>query len=179
VSESQGFRIEQLDASKHRREEFACESPELTEFLQKRARKEMQARASACFVLVPEADPGRVAGYYTLSQTAVVVQQLPEALAKKLPRYPKLGATLIGRLARDIAWKGQQVGRLLLIDALRRCERHSAEVGAVIVVTDPKDAKAREFYGEHGFLALDERRMFLPMSELEHFHQICSAELKP
>jgi hypothetical protein len=117
VSEPQQYRIEQLDPGKHRREDFACESLELTEFLQKRARKEMQARASACFVLVPEADPGRIAGYYTLSQTAVVMQQLPEPLAKKLPRYPQLGATLIGRLARDIAWKGQQMGRLLLIDA--------------------------------------------------------------
>jgi predicted GNAT family N-acyltransferase len=126
----------------------------------------MQARASACFVLVPEADPGRIAGYYTLSQTAVDLQQLPEALAKKLPRYPQLGATLIGRLARDIEWKGQQVGRLLLVDALRRCVRHSAKVGAVVVVTDPKDDKARKFYGDHGFLSLDEHRMFLPMSEL-------------
>lgn len=126
----------------------------------------MQARASACFVLVPEADPGRIAGYYTLSQTAVVVQQLPESLIKKLPRYPQLGATLIGRLARDIEWKGQQLGRLLLIDALRRCVRHSAEVGAVVVVTDPKDEKARKFYADHGFLALDEHRMFLPMSDL-------------
>ncbi|HEU5069859.1 MAG TPA: GNAT family N-acetyltransferase [Verrucomicrobiae bacterium] len=166
MSEPQQYRLEQLDPSKHRREDFKCESSELTEFLQKRARKEMQARASACFVLVPEADPGRIAGYYTLSQTAVVVQQLPESLIKKLPRYPQLGATLIGRLARDIEWKGQQLGRLLLIDALRRCVRHSAEVGAVVVVTDPKDEKARKFYADHGFLALDEHRMFLPMSDL-------------
>jgi hypothetical protein len=165
MSEPQRYRIEQFDPSKHRREEFTCESPELTEFLRKRARKEMQARASACFVLVPEADPGRIAGYYTLSQTAVVVQRLPDSLMKKLPRYPQLGATLIGRLARDIEWKGQ-VGRLLLIDALRRCVRHSAEVGAVVVVTDPKDEKARKSYGDHGFIALDERRMFVPMSDL-------------
>jgi predicted GNAT family N-acyltransferase len=94
------------------------------------------------------------------------MQLLPDSLMKRLPRYPQLGATLIGRLARDIEWKGQQAGRLLLIDALRRCVRHSAEVGAVVVVTDPKDDKARKFYGDHGLLALDERRMFLPMSEL-------------
>lgn len=160
------YRIEVLDPAKHRREEFHCESPELMEFLRTRARKEMQARASACFVLVAEADPGRIVGYYTLSQTAVVTQQLPEAVTKRLPRYPQLGATLIGRLARDLAWKGKAVGRLLLIDALRRCVRHSAEVGAVVVVTDPKDDKARAFYESHGFLALDERRMFIPMSEL-------------
>jgi GNAT superfamily N-acetyltransferase len=160
------YLVEPLSAAKHRRNEFSCESPELTEFLRTRARKEMQARASACFVLVAEADPGRIVGYYTLSQTAVVTQQLPEAVTKRLPRYPQLGATLIGRLARDLAWKGKAVGRLLLIDALRRCVRHSAEVGAVVMVTDPKDDKARAFYESHGFLALDERRMFIPMNEL-------------
>lgn len=158
--------IEPLDPAKHRREEFRCESVELTEFLQRRARKEMAARTSACFVLVTEADPGRVAGYYTLSQTSVVTQALPEALTKRLPRYPELGATLLGRLARDLAWKGQQVGRLLLIDALRRSVRMSEQAGAVVVVTDPKDPKAAAFYAQFGFRPLDERRMFVPMSEL-------------
>ena len=160
------YRIEALDPARHRRAEFQCESPELTEFLRTRARKEMQSRSSACYVLVDETDPGRIVGYYTLSQTAVAMEQLPEPIAKRLPRYPQLGATLIGRLARDAAWKGQAIGRYLLIDALRRCVRYSAEVGAVVVVTDPKDDKARAFYASHGFVALDERRMLMPMSEL-------------
>jgi len=160
------YRIEPLDPTKHRRADFQCESPELTQFLRTRARQEMQARSSACYVLVDETDPGRIVGYYTLSQTAVDVEELPEPIAKRLPRYPQLGATLIGRLARDVAWKGQQIGRCLLIDALRRCVRYSAEVGAVVVVTDPKDDKARAFYESHGFVALDEQRMFIPMSEL-------------
>ncbi len=160
------FRIEALDTTRHRREEFHCESPELTEFLRTRARKEMQARASACFVLVEETDPGRIVGYYTLSQTSVVLGQLPALLAKRLPRYAQLGATLIGRLARDLAWKGKQAGRLLIVDALRRSLRHSVDVGSVVVVTDPKDEKARAFYGSYGFQQLDEERLFLPMSEL-------------
>ena len=166
MNEHRQYRIEALNARTHRREDFSCESPELTDFIRKRARKEMQARASACFVLVPESDPGRIAGYYTLSQTAIMLRNLPESLVKRLPSYPQLGATLIGRLARDLDWKGQQVGRLLLIDALRRCVRHSAEVGAVVVLTDPKDDKARKFYCNHGFRSLDELRMFIPMSEL-------------
>jgi len=160
------FIIEPLDPAKHRREQFQCESPELTEFLRTRARKEMRSRSSACYVLVEEADRGRIVGYYTLSQTSVEAGQLPEPLARRLPRYRELGATLLGRLARDLAWKGRQVGRLLLIDALRRCVRYSAEVGAVAVVTDPKDDRARAFYASHGFAPLDERRMFIPMSEL-------------
>ena len=39
------FRIEALDTARHRRDEFHCESPELTEFLRTRARKAMEARA--------------------------------------------------------------------------------------------------------------------------------------
>jgi predicted N-acetyltransferase YhbS len=91
---------------------------------------------------------------------------LPEDIARRLPRYSEFGATLIGRLARDSQWRGKKIGRLLLIDALRRSVRQSAEVGAVVVVTDPKDAKARAFYENFGFRVLDERRLFIPMKEL-------------
>lgn len=163
---AESFRIERLNPVKHRREEFHCESAELTAFLRQRARKEMEALASACFVLVPVSDPGHIAGYYTLSQTSVTGARLPATLMRQLPRYPELGATLIGRLARDLAWKGHDTGRLLLLDALRRCVRQSEEVGAVVVVTDPKDTKARAFYERFGFRILDEHRLFIPMREL-------------
>lgn len=166
MSRSPEYRIETLDPSRHRREEFTCESPELTEFLRKRARREMEARASACFVLVDTSDLGRIVGYYTLSQTSVISQKLPEPVAKRLPRYPGLGATLIGRLARDIEWRGKGIGPLLLVDALRRSVRLSAEAGAVVVVTDPKNPQARAFYEAHGFQALDDCRLFIPMRDL-------------
>jgi len=90
------YRIEALDPAKHRRAEFQCESPALTEFLQKRARKEMEARSSACFVLVPLDDVGRIAGYYTLSAAEVVTVELPEEVVKKLPRYRLTSTTLDG-----------------------------------------------------------------------------------
>lgn len=46
--------------------------------------------------------PGRtVAGYYTLSLTSVNLAELPEQVARKLPRYPLVSATLLGRLAVD------------------------------------------------------------------------------
>ena len=79
--------IEVLDPRKHRREGFLCESPAVTDFLKTRARKEMDARASACFVLVEEADPGRIVGYYPLSQTSVSVGQLPAMWVKRLPPH--------------------------------------------------------------------------------------------
>lgn len=158
------FLIEPLDAARHRREAFACESPELTEFLRTRARKEIKARASACFVLVPTADRGRVAGFYTLSATNIALAKLPDHLVKRLPRYPELPTTLLGRLARDLSFKGQGIGNLLMVDALRRAYRSSSVIGSVAIVTDPKDDRAARFYGEFGFKSLDGRRMFLPMS---------------
>jgi GNAT superfamily N-acetyltransferase len=157
------FRIECLDPRIHRRDQFSCEASDLTEFLRTRARKETKARASACFVLVPVADRGCIAGFYTLSATNIALTQLPEELAKKLPRYPELPATLLGRLARDLGFKGQGIGNLLMADALQRAYESSSVIGSVAVVTDPKDDRAARFYAEFGFKPLDGRRLFLPM----------------
>jgi predicted N-acetyltransferase YhbS len=157
------FRIEILDPVIHRREEFSCESPELTEFLRTRARKEAKSRTSACFVLVPVADPGQIAGYYTLSATSIELEKLPFELTKKLPRYPRLPATLLGRLARALAFKGQGIGDLLMVDALNRSYENSSVIGSVAVVVDPKNAPAAKFYGPFGFQPLDGHKMFLPM----------------
>ena len=158
------FLVEALDASRHRRDEFTCESPELTDFLRTRARKEAKARASACFVLVPLAERGRIAGFYTLSATTIEMERLPDDLARKLPRYPNLPATLIGRLARDLAFKGQRIGNLLMVDALKRAYENSFVIGSVAAVVDPKDDRAARFYAAFGLKPLDGRRMFLPMN---------------
>src|SRR2546425_6506233 len=114
------FRFEALDPAIHHREEFVCESPELTEFLRTRARKEAKSRTSACFVIVPVADAGQIAGFYTLSATTIELEKLPPEFTKKLPRYPHLPATLLGRLARALEFKGQGIGDLLMVDSLKR-----------------------------------------------------------
>jgi predicted GNAT family N-acyltransferase len=160
------FKVEALNPTIHRRVEFSCESPELTDFLRTRARKETKARASACFVLVPVADRGRITGFYTLSATSIALEKMPEELSKKLPRYPDLPATLLGRLARDSNFKGQGIGNLLMVDALQRAYETSSVIGSVAVVTDPKDDRAARFYAEFGFKSLDGHRMFLSMKAI-------------
>src|SRR5688572_13157237 len=160
------FQFEALNPAVHRRDEFACESPELTEFLRTRARKEAKSRTSACFVIVPLADPGQIAGFYTLSATTIELEKLPPEFTKKLPRYPRLPATLLGRLARALEFKGQGVGDLLIVDALKRAYENSSVIGAVAVVVDPKDAHAAKFYSAFGFQTLDGQKMFLPMKAI-------------
>lgn len=156
-----------LSAAKHRRNEFSCEEHELTEFLHHRALLEMEAWASACFVLAPKDDPGRVAGFYTLSAATISLAKLPPELTVQLPQYPHLPATLLGRLARDREFRGAGLGDLLLVSALRRALGTTRSVGSVAVVTDPKNAKAEVFYRKYGFRNLGAgRRMFLTMKEI-------------
>ena len=126
----------------------------------------MEARASVCFVLAPVEDPGRVAGFYTLSAAVIRLGDLPADIAKKVPKYPVVPATLLGRLARDISFRGQGIGGRLMISALHRAWRGSQEIGSVGVLTDPKDQPAREFYRQFGFLDLDGDRMFQPMARV-------------
>jgi GNAT superfamily N-acetyltransferase len=163
------FRVEPLNETSHRRENFECEAPELTAYLRTRARKEVEARICACFVLVPASEPGRIAGYYTLSSATIETTTLPPKLAQRLPRYPKCPATLLGRLARDSAFRGKGIGELLLVSALKRALENTHQVGSIAVVTDPKDGNAANFYAKYGFrpIAIDETRLMLPMAEIE------------
>ena len=170
------FKVQPLDASAHRREQFSCESPELTDFLRTRARKEIKAKALACFVLVPTDDQGRIAGFYTLSATSILLEKLPAELAKKLPRYPRIPATLIGRLARDLSFKGAGLGDMLMLDALKRSYENSAVIGAAAIVVDPKDDTARRFYAEFGFQPLHDRSMFLPMKAVPQWLGLTKAK---
>ena len=56
-------------------------------------------------MLTPESKT--VAGYYTLSQYALDLVQLPAETVKKLPRYPEVPTTLLGRLAVTARFRGQ------------------------------------------------------------------------
>lgn len=48
-----------------------------------------------------------VAGYYTLSAASVALADLPDAVSRKLPRYPTIPAFRRGRLAVDVKYRGR------------------------------------------------------------------------
>lgn len=159
------FIIEPLNPAKHRRDEFDCGVAVLNDFLHTRARKEMEAGTSACFVIVPETDPRVIAGYYTLSAATIVRTVLPESMTKKLPLYTELPASLLGRLARDLRFKGQKIGDRLMVSMMQRAVKTAKEVASWAIVTDPKDQQARKFYEGFGFQPLNAERLFLPMKQ--------------
>ncbi len=101
-----------------------------------------------------------------LSDTA----RSPEVLEKlKMRRYSPLPATLIGRLAIATTHKGQGLGEMLLMSALKRALSLSKEIASMAVVVDAKDDQAIKFYSEYGFIQLPEHpnRLFLPMATIE------------
>ena len=151
----------------HDRTGFSCGVEPLDNYLKKQARQDVKKRVAAAFVLTP--DGKIIAGYYTLSQFSVDLGMLPQDIARKLPKYPIVPATLIGRLAVSAAFRGQGLGELLLMDALCRSLALSKQIASAAVVVDAKDDRAVSFYGKYGFLELPNMpgRLFLPMATVE------------
>ena len=160
------YRIESLSV-KHDRAAFSCGVEALDRYLQKQAGQDVSRRLAAVFVITP--DGTTIAGFYTLSAHLVNLADLPENVAKKLPRYPNVPATLLGRLAVSENFRGQGIGELLLLDALQRALGNTREVASAVVVVDAKDERARGFYLRHDFIPLpmQPNRLFYPMKTIE------------
>lgn len=157
------YLVEALD-KKHERTAFDCGSVALNRYLQQQARQDAEKGVAAPFVLTTPPDR-RVLAYYTLSASLVNASELPDDLAKRMPRYPQLPVTLLGRLAVDKSMKGQGVAQFLLMDALRRSLQAAANIAAMAVLVDAKDDAAQAFYQHFSFLPLQQqpRRLFLAM----------------
>lgn len=168
TSSERKFRFEPLGA-KHDRAAFSCEQERLNTYLRQQAGQDVRKRVAAVYVLTP--DGKTIAGFYTLSQFAINAGELPEEQARKLrvPKYDKLPATLLGRLARSLDFKGAGIGERLLMDALKIALQHSRKIASMAVVVDAKDDRAREFYRSFGFIDLPGHagRMFIPMKTVE------------
>lgn len=104
-----------------------------------------------------------IVGFYSLSSFTLTIEDLPEEIGKKLPRYDAIPAALIGRLARDLRVRGKGVGALLLSDAVRRILAASRSLAVFAIVVDAKDAAASVFYEGFGFrpFPLRPQRLFL------------------
>ena len=106
-----------------------------------------------------------IVGYYTLSATGIRLGQLPPAVVQRLPAYPVVPATLLGRLAVDQRLRGTGLGEHLLLDSLHRSWIASDNIASFAVVVDAKDDAARAFYLRYDFIPFqaDIQRLYLPM----------------
>lgn len=151
----------------HEKAKFFCGKAELDNYIQKQAKQDVKGKVSACFVL--SADDKEIKGYYTLSNGSIPRSQIPESIVKHLPKYKDLPVTLLGRLAVDNKFQGQNIGKLLLIDALKRSfDAALSSTASMAVIVDPIDQNTTDFYKKYGFISLsDSTRMFIPMQTVE------------
>jgi GNAT superfamily N-acetyltransferase len=151
-------------AHKHERTGFDCGEPALNEFLARYARQNDERGLGRTYVAVPEGAL-RVIGYYTLSAGSVQFTDVPEALRRCLPRYP-IPVVHLGRLATCLSARGQGLGGVLLIDALRRSLRVADSLGVVAMEVRARTERARVFYARYGFVGLedDPLHLYLPLA---------------
>lgn len=153
--------VVELLAAGHDRGSFSCGVAALDRYLAVQATQDLRRGYATVFVTM-EASTGALVGFYTLSMSSITVELLPEAMRKKLPRYPLVPAVRLGRLAVSTAARGRGLGRNQLLDAMRRALE--SDIAWAMFAVDAKDDVARSFYRQFGFLELadDALHLFLP-----------------
>lgn len=145
----------------HDRSKFSCGQAELDDWFRRRASQDERRNVARVFVAVsPELG---VVGFYSLSSFKLDFDDLPEGIARKLPRYDGVPAALIGRLARDSRVRGKGIGELLVADAVRRILSAAQSLAVFAIIVDAKDERAAAFYEGFGFRRFPLRpdRLFL------------------
>jgi len=158
------IKIEPLNSSLNKKG-FNCGKDMLDNYFHFQAGQDVKRKLCVVFAMFEDTT---VKGYYTLSNASIPAEMMPQAIKKKMPKsYEALPVTLLGRLAVDTKFKGQGLGGILLLDALKRSYDSSQSLGSIGIVVDPLDSDALAFYKKFGFILLpDSGKMFLPMADI-------------
>lgn len=148
--------------SHHATERFSCGSEALDSWFRRIAKQHLSKGISRTYVAESPEDPRTVLGFYSLTVSEAQTEDLPARIAKALPQT--IPVVLLGRLAVDAKAQGQGTGGILLVDALRRIVRVSAEVGIAAILVDAKDTSAAAFYQHFGFQPLPDAPQRLVLS---------------
>ena len=159
--------IEHL-SNTHDRTDFQCGVVSLDNYLERQAKQDVKRRISRVFVVTDPEFPTKVVGYYTLSGLSLELNQLPDNLARQLPKHP-VPAVLLGRLAVSTKAQGHGIGKMLLADAIKRSLAVSEEIAIYAMVVDVIDEQTGNFYQQFGFSRLSgkSRRLLLPLKSFK------------
>ena len=90
-------------------------------------------------------------GYHTLAVGHVLPERAPARVTKGLARHP-VPVVILARLAVDLRWQGQGVGKGLLKDAMLRTLQAAEIAGIRAMMMHAKDDDARRFYERFDFV---------------------------
>lgn len=132
-------------AEHHELDEFSSGEASLDDWLKKRARANHAGGASRVFVTCVG---NRVVGYYSLS-SSIVNDTAPGRFRRNMP--DPIPVVLLGRLAIDMEWQGQGIGRSLFRDAAMRVSQAAEAIGVRGIVVHAISDEARKFWNAIGF----------------------------
>jgi len=151
----------------HNRAAFHCGNESLDRYLRQQVTQDFRRNIAVPFVLVDNRS-GKVAGYYTLSNYGIEAGELPPELTRRLPHYPYIPATMLGRLAVDMEYQKRGCGKLLLMNAMHRSFQTSQQTASYALVVDAIDDAARAFYKCYDLTQFPNHpyRLFIPMATI-------------
>ena len=109
-----------------------------------------------------------VVGYYCISTGSVERRALPSKMKRAQGLPNQISVAIIGRLARDLAYKGKGLGEDLLQDALSRVLAASRIIGIRAVLVHGLDDDVSRFWRNHEFIEcpIDSRTFHLPIETI-------------
>lgn len=142
--------VEPLKPKRHDRDGFTCGESSLDAYLRQQAVQHHRDGISTTHVLVDDAHPSRILGYYSLAAAQLLLTDLQEADRKRLPKYP-VPAIRMGRLAVALSEQGNGYGDYLLAHAVARCLALRGQLGVRVLLVDALHERAAGFYRAYGF----------------------------
>ncbi len=141
----------------HPIENFDCGREALNRYLLRYAWANQEAGAGLTYIGLVGDD---AVGYYSLAVGEVTRDGAPERLTKSVARHG-VPIMLLARLAVDLRWQGQGVGKGLLRDAMQRTLQAADIAGIRAFAVHAKDEAAKRFYEKFDFIPSPADRMHL------------------
>ncbi len=146
---------------------FDCGQPDLNKYLAQTASQHEKRNVTRTFCGIQD---GVIVGYFSLTNAVVDVSAItPETIKRyRLPTHA-LPVVRLGRLAIDTRFQRKGLGKLLLIEALRKVLAVAESSGCVGLIVDAKDSEAANFYAAFGFQPAPENTLllFMPLPEIQ------------
>ncbi len=172
------YRIGAFDPTLHVTNHFHSGSASQDNFLRRTARRQQRDGYTRLYIATEDSllvEPRPCLGFYAINAHTVGLSDLPPDAVPRAPRTQQIPAVFLSHLAVDQQHQGRGLGRILLVDALQRCQRIQEILGVRVLLLDVSHQageaarnRLHRFYGSMGFRALPGRpdRLFLPIRVL-------------
>jgi GNAT superfamily N-acetyltransferase len=129
--------------------DFVCEKKGYTDFVQlpDEALRHQELKLGITYVFKHGT---KSAGFVTLAMSALKRKKLPEKSRKEKP-HPDVPSLLLGQMARDSAYRGKGVGKVMMTFVLDTAARLSKQIGCRFVILNAEPDKVDHYEKWYGF----------------------------